>query len=75
MSTILDAYFVVSIVCAMWVLLRGYITHSRFPEEMEELYVYVGFGFLWFVSVPWTLYEEYQEYVHRKKRVKDDVDT
>lgn len=60
MTAILVAYIVVAFVCMTWVVLWEFIKHGNYPEEMEELYTVVGFGFLWPVSVAWELYCEWK---------------
>lgn len=56
MTAILVAYIVVSIVCIFWMCVRDW----SFPDEMEDLYTVVGFGFLWPVSIGWELYCEWK---------------
>lgn len=60
MNAVIVAYFLVSIVATLWAMERDYIVKGIWPEDMEDVYIYVGFGFLWFVSVPWALWTELQ---------------
>lgn len=60
MTALLVAYVVVAFICMVVVTLSEFIKHGTYPEEMEELYTVVGFGFLWPVSIAWELYCEWK---------------
>lgn len=60
MTALLIAYVVVAFICMAWVTLSEFVKHGSYPEEMEEVYTVVGFGFLWPVSIAWELYCEHK---------------